>query len=91
MIVEHEVIEQIEDEPNGRPFPWICDLVRSLGLGQPFVLLQGMWRAGYVALVDQEGQALADWKCSDFFRARVESPEVQLVATTRGLELVYGR
>lgn len=91
MIVENEVIEQIEGEPNGRSLPWICDLVRSFGQEEPLVILHGMWRAGYLVFVDKEGKAIPKWKCAEFFRERIESSEARVVCTERGLEVVHGR
>ncbi|MEQ8767048.1 MAG: hypothetical protein RL885_24265 [Planctomycetota bacterium] len=41
MILEHEIVEQIMDEPRGRPLDWVCRLVRQHG-GEPFPRLQRM-------------------------------------------------
>jgi hypothetical protein len=82
VIVEHEVIEQIEDEPEGRPLAWLCDLIRRLGRSDPLVVLQGMWRAGHVTLVDDTGRALPQWTCTELFRDQRESGPVRVVATS---------
>lgn len=90
MIVEHEVIEQIEDEPLGRDVAWICELIQSLGRDDPFQVLRGMWQAGYVQFVDREAHALPKWKCAAFFRNGILSCEMNVVATRKGGEWVHG-
>ncbi len=90
MIAEHEIIEQIEEEPQGRPLTWLCDLIRRLGGDDPLVVLQGMWRAGYVTLVDEIGQVLPHWRCEEVFRDRRESGSVRVVATSHGSGWVHG-
>ena len=90
MIVEHEVIEQIELEENGRPLPWVCDLIRRLGRSDPLVVLLGMWREGYLTLADDVGCEMPQWRCAEAFRARDESLAVRVVATELGSRWVHG-
>lgn len=84
MIVEHEVIEQLEEEDLGRPFPWVCDLIRSLGSERPLTVLQGMWRKGHVALVSAEGLVLPRWRCEEILLRGGEGDAVQVAATSAG-------
>ena len=84
MIVEHEIIEQIEDEPNGRALVWVCRLARQHGKDSPLRILEQMWRAGYVALHDDRGNPIASWQCEAIWRAGDESERVNVVATGSG-------
>jgi hypothetical protein len=84
MIVEQEVIEQIAEEKLGRPLSWVCDLIRSLGREDVFVVLHGLWRAGYVALVDDNCHPLPQWRCAELFRAEAEPSDAHLVVTDLG-------
>lgn len=86
MILEHEVIEQI-DEPTGRPIRWVCDLLRELGASDPVALLQAMWRAGYVAVVDDGGEQLQTWQCEQIWRERREPLDLRIAATDLGAGL----
>src|SRR5262245_25411509 len=84
MIIEHEIIEQIEEEPNGRPLDWVCALARQHGKKTPLLMLEQIWRAGYVALRDAEGPAIPRWKCEEIFRLGQESERANVVATSLG-------
>jgi len=90
VIVEHEVIEQVEEEASGRTLDWVCALIRNLGRDDPFVVLGGMWRAGYVMLADDAGQPLPDWRSAELFREKTESSSVNVLATALGSERVHG-
>ena len=90
MIVEHEIIEQIEEEENGRPLAWSRDLIRGLGRADPLMVLQEMWRAGYVTLVDDTGRVLPPWRCEEVFREQGEWGPVRVVATSHGSRWVHG-
>jgi hypothetical protein len=91
VIVEHEVIEQIEEEAQGRRLDWVCALIRGLCDKDPLPVLQGMWRAGLVALVDDEGPPLRDWRCTELIRTCSESAAVHVVATGLGSSWVDGQ
>ena len=90
MIVEHEVIEQVEEEVRGRRLDWVCTLIRKLGRDDPFVVLRGMWRAGYVTLTDGAGEPLPNSRSAELFRDETESSPVHVLATTLGSERVHG-
>ena len=66
MIVEHEIIEQIEDERNGRSLAWVCGLARQHGKDAPLRTLERMWREGYVVLYDDRGNVIASWHVKRF-------------------------
>ncbi len=89
-VIEHEIIEQIEEEPQGRPLSWSCDYIRRLGRDDPLVVLQGMWRAGYVTLVDETGQVLPRWRCAELFREQRELGPVRVAVTSIGSRWVHG-
>jgi hypothetical protein len=88
VIPEHEVIEQIADEPAGRPVQWVYKLLRELGASDPTTVLQGMWRAGYIAVVDDVGELVPPWRCDQMWRERSESPDLRIAVTDRGAGLV---
>jgi hypothetical protein len=90
MIVEHEVIEQLEEEPIGRPIAWVCDLARRLGRSDPMTMLWRMWQAGYLAMADDAGHLLQTWQCDEIWRVRREAFDVRVVATPFGSEWVHG-
>ena len=68
MIVEHEIIENIEDTDAGMPMPWVCKLIRSLGRDNPKVVLHGMWCGGHLSFV-KDGQPCKKWECKQFLTA----------------------
>ena len=88
VILQHEIIEQIADEPTGRPVGWVCDLLRGLGASDPWPLLRGMWLQGYIAVVDGAGKPVQAWRCEQVWRARSEPPELRITATDRGAGLI---
>ena len=90
MIREHEVIEQIEDESNGRPIEWVRELLANLGAGDPFLVLREMWRAGYLKVVDENGRELKPWQCEQIWRGQNEAHGTRLIATPLGSEWVHG-
>ena len=90
VIVEHEVIEQTEAEPDGRAFDWVCDLIRRLGREEPMIVLQAMVGAGYLTLADAAGRALPAWRCAALFRAGVVEESVRVHATSLGSKWVHG-
>jgi hypothetical protein len=90
VIVEHEVIERIGEENRGRRLDWVCALMRQLGRDDSFVVLRGMWRAGYVTLADEAGQPLPDWRADELFRDEAESSPVHVLATALGSARVHG-
>ena len=89
MIIEHEVIEQAEEEPNGRGLLWICDLIRRLGREDPMVVVQAMVGAGYLTLADATG-ALPGWRCAEIFRVGSASDSIRVHATSLGSRWVHG-
>lgn len=90
MVVEHEVIEQVEEEPSGRPLPWVCDMLRRLGQTEPMNVLLGMWRGGFVTFGDDAGREMPAWACEAIFRVGDESPLVHVRATEAGSRWVHG-
>ena len=91
MIVEHEVIEQIEENADGQPISWVCNLIRSLGRDDPLVVLQGMLRAGHLTLVRPGEGTCSEWECSELFRAMKEPLDIYVLATECGSTWVHGR
>ncbi len=90
MIVEHEVIEQIEESADGRPLDWVCTLIRLLGKAAPLTVLEQMCRAGYITLADPCGDPLPVWRRERVWRDGDESLDVRVVATPLGSEWVHG-
>jgi hypothetical protein len=90
LIIEIEIIEQIEDEAFGRSVDWVCDLIRSLGRDDPFVVLQGMWRSGYIDLADGDGESEPQWKSEELLRNQVPTDRIRVFATQKGLDWVHG-
>ncbi len=90
MIIEVEIIERIEDEPLGRSVNWVCDMIASLGRDDPFGVLRGMWRGGYIALIDGHGEPSPQWKCEELWRDREQSRGARLIATEKGLNWIHG-
>ena len=74
MIVEHEVIEQIGDDPNGWLLSRVCDLIESLGK-EPFLVLRGMYAEELIAFMDKDGKSLLEYRSAEILRngERVES------------------
>lgn len=91
MILEHEVIEQIEEQSNGRPIEWVHDHLTDLGARDPFLVLRGMWRAGYLKLVAEDGRELKPWECEQVWRGQREAHRARLIATPLGSEWVHRR
>ena len=90
MIVEHEVIEQTETQPDGRPLPWVCDLIRQLGRTDPMSVLKGMVMGEYLSLADTSGRSLPVWQCAELFRTGVECESIRVHATLLGSQWVHG-
>ena len=91
VILEHEVIEQIEDQTTGRPIEWVRQHLATLGAGEPFLILREMWRAGYLKVVDDQGQELKPWQCEEIWRGRSNADHARLIATSLGSEWIHGR
>ena len=77
MIVEHEVIEQIEEDEHGWSLDRVCALIRSHGK-DPFDVLDGMWRARLVVFRDSQGDALPDYRCNAVLRAGDEQEQIRV-------------
>jgi hypothetical protein len=90
MIIEHEVIEQIERNPTGRSFSWLCDYLATLGQNDPSSVLFGMWHGGHIVFVDQNGDQLPTWQCEQFVRSQHAPDHVSIKPTNVGLKWVYG-
>ena len=89
MILEHEIIEQIEEEPVGRSLEWCVEFATGLGCPEPWTTLRQMWRAGYIALADAEGQILPEWRIEEVWRAGVARSDVAVLATDLGSTWAY--
>ena len=89
VIVEHEIIEQIEEEPVGRPLKWCADLATSLGCADAMTTISQMWRAGYIALADLDGTVWPDWRSEEVWRAGVARSDVAVLATDLGSKWAY--
>ena len=90
MILEHEVIEQIQHESNGRPIEWVRQLLTDLGAGEPTLVLREMWRAGYLKVVDDKGQEFKPWQCEEIWRGQSNADHARLIATPLGSEWAHG-
>ena len=90
MIVEHEIIEQIEEEPVGRTFAWCLAFAGEQGCSDPMTTLREMWRDGYVVLADADGAVLPDWRAREVWRAGVPREDLALLATDLGSAWVHG-
>ena len=68
MIIEHELLEQIADEP----IDW--SLARALefvaGHKEPWTVIVGLYRDGCVNLHDHAGEPLPMWRIATLFRQR---------------------
>ena len=91
MILEHDVIEQIEEDPLGKTFTWVGALIRSLSEKDPFTVLHRMWRAGYIEFVTDDGETIPPWRTAQIFGSKAEHQAVRIVATYRGSRWVHGR
>ncbi len=91
MIVEHELIEQIECDEQGWAMDRVIDLLHSLGKPKPGVVLGAMLRAGYITMLDADGQVLPGWRCDEVLRIGTPSPDIKIASTPAGGEWVYGR
>lgn len=89
MIVEHEIIEQIDEDREGRPLGWVCSVARQHGTAHPLRLLEKMWRAGYVALQEPDGTPIAARRCEEIWRLGHESEAWHVVATDLGRRWVH--
>jgi hypothetical protein len=89
VIVEHEVIEQIEGEQQGRLLSWVCSLIRTLGHDDTLSVLSAMWRAGKVLFADDSGNPIPSWRCHEVLRAGDESATFRVMATDVGSRSVH--
>lgn len=90
MIVEHEIIEQVEHEPRGRSLAWCVGLAGRLGRPDGLVLIEGMWRAGHVALAEPGGEVLPRWRAEEAWREGATGEELMVLATESGSRWVHG-
>ena len=84
MILEHELIEQIEENPGGRPLAWACDFLRRHGREDPWPLLTALWTNSHLTVHTETGAVMPDWQCRALWRDRVVEDGVSVRATTRG-------
>lgn len=90
MIIELEVIEQIETNPTGRSYSWVCDYLATLGRNDPCSVLFGMWRGGHIVCIDQNGHQLPAWQCEELMRNQHMPDHVSIKPTDAGLKWVHG-
>lgn len=90
MIVEVEIIEQISDEPLGRPMRWLIDYMKSIDNRDPYHVLAGMWRAEQLELRDRDGVLLPRWKVEQLIRDGAFDGSERVLATQQGLSFAYG-
>ena len=89
-MIEHEIIEQIEEEPVGRSLNWCIDFATGLGCPDSIATISQMWRAGYLAMADRHGKSLPDWKIEQVMRAGGEHSDVFVLATDLGSKWAHG-
>lgn len=87
MIVEHEVITFVADEP--RSLAAVHGLIAELGRPEPMEVVRGLVRAGWVELCDPEGSALANWESAEVLRSCGARNDVFVLSTRAGLEWGY--
>jgi hypothetical protein len=46
-----------------------------------------MWRAGYIAVLDDVGEVVPPWRCEWMWRERSEAPDLRIAVTDRGAGL----
>lgn len=89
MIPEHETIEQLMDEPDGRP---VEQLLAVLALRSPEEVtrfVNGLWRAGNVALASSRADPIADWRSAELLRAIAPHTPTCAQAAERGIISVF--
>lgn len=87
--VEQEIVTHVADEPNGRTITWLCRFARSHGCDEPMIVLRKMERAGFLVLVDADGQPLPEWRCEEVWRIGNEESSVCIVARDAGVDWGY--
>ncbi len=90
MQFEHEIIEDVMDEPIGLSVARIHSHLPQLPLADFLLLVQGMAGSRKIRLVDSKGLPLEQWKVAEFFRAGSTNEDVRITATPFGLKYVYG-
>ena len=68
MIIEHELLEQIADEPIGWSLARALEFVA--GHKEPWTVIVALYRDGYVNLYDHAGEPLPTWRIDALFRQR---------------------
>ena len=90
MIVEHEIIEQIEEEPAGWTLSRVCRLISELGRSDAMRVLEQMRAAGHIALLDETGVRLAAWRSEQVWRDGRGWSGTRVAATELGCAWVHG-
>lgn len=90
MIIEHEIIEQIQDEPFGRPLDWCARFASELGARDPLATLRQRCRAGYLRLEDASGPPLPPWRLEEIWREGAARGDIAVFATDLGCRWVHG-
>ena len=90
VIPEHEVIEQIEDEPSGRALQWVLDFLASLERPDPWLTVERMWEAGSISLHESSGGSIPRHRCESVFRARETRDDVRVRVTNTGSYRIHG-
>lgn len=90
VIVEHEIIEQVEDEPRGRSIGWCAELAGQLGACDPLVTLREMCRAGHLQLVGTDGAVLQPWQAEQVWRVGDARRDIAVHATDLGSKFAHG-
>ena len=89
MILEHEIIEQVEE--GRRPLARVLDLVRHHGREDAWAVVHALWQAGHVELTEETGARLPSWKVAVLVREDASPSSVYVGATTQGSDWVHGR
>lgn len=88
MIVQHEIIEQVMDEPLGHSVVVISRLLDEMGR-DAVDTLDSMRRAGLVDLVDVDGLQAPEWLLDAWADRRDSGEGLRVVATEAGLRAVF--
>lgn len=90
MIVEHDLIEQIADEPHGRSLAWCTELLGQFGAREPWITIRQMYRAGHLRFTHADGTVLQPWQAEQVWRAGEPREDIAVHATDLACRFVDG-
>lgn len=91
VIIEHELLEQIEDQAPPRSLEWACLLLASLGKTDPLAVLRAMHHDGLIDLRGADGAVLAAWQARSVLRGQSQCERsCSITATKVGSRRAHG-